>query len=170
VLPQTILVNVFANDDAWIDEPVQEASIMSKSKPTIVLRSILGLIFVAGPLATALHLAPEPALPTGAAAFTGALAQSGYMIPLLWGTEIAAGVLLLSGFATPFALVLLAPVIVNIDAFHVFLAPGGIPLAIVVSALEAFLAWRYREAFRPLFQAGPARSVSDVRNAAVRAA
>lgn len=69
--------------------------IMKTRKLTVLLRSVLGVIFIAGPLASALHLAPEPVLPPGAAAFTGALARTGYMLPLLWGTEIAAGVLLL---------------------------------------------------------------------------
>jgi hypothetical protein len=76
------------------------------------------------------------------------------MLPLLWGTEIIAGILLLAGVLVPLALVLLAPVIVNIAAFHVFLAPGAIQPAIVVSALELFLGWKYRSAFGPLFGAG----------------
>src|SRR5215472_2504786 len=126
---------------------------MKTGKPTIALRSILGLIFVAAPLSAALHLAPEPALPPGAAAFSKALAATGYMLPLLWSTEIAAGLLLLRGILVPFALVLLAPVIVNIGAFHVFLAPGAMPGAIVVGALEIFMAWQYRAAFGPLFAA-----------------
>ena len=42
-------------------------------KLTVVLRSILGLIFVVAPLGTALHLFPEPALPPGAADFAAAL-------------------------------------------------------------------------------------------------
>ena len=41
----------------------------------------------------------------------------------------------------PFGFLILAPVVVNIIAFHVFLAPVGIPLAIVVLVLELFLAW-----------------------------
>jgi len=151
-------------------KPVQGDTIMRASRPTIVLRSILGLMFVAGPTASALHIAPEPSLSTQAAAFTGALAHSGYMLPLLWSTEIGAGLLLLSGFATPFALVLLEPVIVNIVAFHVFLAPVEILPALVVTVLEVLLAWRYRGAFRPLFHTVPAGSAGDAQGVVVRAA
>jgi hypothetical protein len=120
---------------------------------TVVLRNLLGFIFVVGPLGSAFHLFAEPALPPGAAAFAGALAASGYMLPLLWSTEIAAGGLLLLGRLVPFALLLLAPVVVNIAAFHIFLAPGGVGVAVLVSVLEAVLAWQHRAAFAPLFAA-----------------
>ena len=138
---------------------------MKTSRLTIVLRTALGLIFVASPLAAALRLA-EPKLPPGAAAFSVALAATGYMLPLLWSTEIAGGILLLSARMVPLALVLLAPVIVNIVAFHLFLAPGAMPGAIVVSALEIYMAWQYRAAFGPLFRApavNPAAETSKLR-------
>ena len=125
---------------------------MKTSKTTITLRSILGLIFVVAPLATAFHLAPQPAMPPAAGAFVGALAATRYMLPLLWSTEIAAGVLLLSGVMAPLGLLLLAPIIVNIIAFHVFLSPGAMPGAIVVTMLELALAWQYRRSFEPLFR------------------
>jgi hypothetical protein len=54
------------------------------------------------------------------------------------------------------ALALLAPVVVNIFAFHVFLAPQGLPVAIAVSALEVCLAWAYRDAFRSMLRAARA--------------
>ena len=125
---------------------------MKPNTTTVIARSALGLLFVAGPLATALRLMPEPTPPPAAAAFLKALAATGYMLPLLWTTEITAGLLLLSGFMVPLSLILLAPVMVNIAAFHVFLAPAASPPAIVACALEAFVAWNYRDSFASLFQ------------------
>ena len=43
------------------------------------------------------------------------------MFALIFGTQVIGGALLVLGVAVPFALVILAPVIVNIVAFHVFL-------------------------------------------------
>jgi hypothetical protein len=134
----------------------------------VVSRFALGLIFVVGPLATALHLAPEPALPPTGAAFVTALRTTGYMLPLLWSTEIAGGILLLSGVLAPLGLVLLGPVIVNIAAFHLFLVPQGLPLAFVACALEVFLAWQYRHAFAPLLQASGRQLASSERRLEVR--
>ena len=73
------------------------------------------------------------------------------MLPLVGVTEITAGSLLLVGRFLPLALVLIAPVIVNMVLFHVFLdLPGGVP-AFVIAALELYLIWCYRRAYAALF-------------------
>jgi uncharacterized membrane protein YphA (DoxX/SURF4 family) len=117
---------------------------------TLIARIVLGLIFLAFGLNGFLQFLPQPAMPEGAISFFGGLAATGYMLPLLFATQIVGGVLILVGMV-PLGLVILAPIIVNIVAFHVFLAPGGLPLAIVVSALAVFLAWRRRGSYGPLF-------------------
>jgi len=125
---------------------------MTSKLSATVARGLLGLMFIAGPLATAFHLVPEPVLPPHAAAFMRALADSRYMLPLLWASEIAAGILVLSEALTPLGLVLLAPVLLNIAAFHLFLAPANAAPATVACALELLLAWHYRAAYAPLFR------------------
>lgn len=118
----------------------------------IIPRTVMGLLFVAGPIATALHLVPEPVLPHKAAGFVAALAATGYMLPLLRSTEIVGGLMLLSGALAPLGLVVLAPVIVNIALFHLFLVPRVPGPAIMVCVLELMLAWQYRRAFAGLFR------------------
>jgi uncharacterized membrane protein YphA (DoxX/SURF4 family) len=115
-------------------------------------RLLLGLIFVVFGLNGFLHFIPQPPAPPAAMAFGTALMQSGYLFPLLKSVEIAAGLMLLAGVLVPFALTVLAPIIVNIVAFHLFLAPGGMPIAVVVLAAELHLAWVHRAAFAPLFR------------------
>jgi hypothetical protein len=114
-------------------------------------RSLLGLTFTVFGLNGFLHFLPQPA-PSGAAgAFAGALFATGYFLPLLKGTEVIAGLLLLSNRFVPLALTLLAPIIVNIAAFHLFLAPGPLMVAFLVGT-EAYLAWAYRDAFAPMLK------------------
>jgi len=118
-------------------------------------RALMGLIFFASGifgLLTALGIVPPPSapMPAEAAAFAGALAKTGYMMPLTSGIDLVVGALLLSNRFVPLALALIAPVIVNIVAFHAFLAPSGIGIAVVVAALEIYLAWAYRKAYRPM--------------------
>jgi uncharacterized membrane protein YphA (DoxX/SURF4 family) len=115
-------------------------------------RLLLGLIFVVFGLNGFLHFIPQPPAPPAAMAFGTALMQSGYLFPLLKSVEIAAGLMLLAGVLVPFALTVLAPIVVNIVAFHLFLAPGGMPIAVVLLAAELHLAWVHRAAFAPLFQ------------------
>src|SRR5437870_634396 len=87
-------------------------------------RLLFGFIFLVFGLNGFLHFLPQPAsMPEGALAFAGALAKTGYMFPLIKGAEVLVGVLLLTNRFVPLALSLIAPNVVNIVAFHVFLAP-----------------------------------------------
>lgn len=115
-------------------------------------RILLGLLFLAMGLNGFLNFIPQPAtgIPEGAVALGAALLKSGYMFPLIKGSEVLVGLLLLSNRLVPLALVLLAPVVVNIGLFHAFLAPDGLGLALFILAVHLFLAWAYRRAYRPL--------------------
>jgi hypothetical protein len=72
---------------------------------------------------------------------------------LIGVTQLIVGVLLLLNRFVPLALALLAPFIVNSIAFHVFLEPSGLPMALVFLALELYLAWAYRDAFKSMLAA-----------------
>ncbi len=117
-----------------------------------VARVLLGLVFFVFGLDGFLHFVPQPTTPPPEGAMNLAIAflQSGYLFPLIKGTEVLGGLLLLSNRFVPLALVLLAPVVVNIAAFHLFLAPEGTWLALALVAVEITLAWAYRAAYRPL--------------------
>lgn len=127
---------------------------LSNSLPTAA-RVVLGLIFAVFGLNGFLHFLPQPPMTGAPAAFMGALAGSGYLLVMLKATEVVGGLLLLSGLFVPLALTLLAPVIVNIVAFHLFLAPGNYPVVALVLAAELFLAWTHRAAFAPMLSARP---------------
>ena len=118
--------------------------------PTIA-RILMGLVFLVFGLNGFLHFIPQPkTMPEGPAAFAGALMKTGYMFPMISGTQVLVAVLLLLNRFVPLALALIAPVIVNIIAFHIFLAPSTIGPGVVVFVLELYLAWAYRKAFRPM--------------------
>jgi uncharacterized membrane protein YphA (DoxX/SURF4 family) len=121
-------------------------------------RMLLGLLFAVTGLNGFLDFLPHPTepMPEKAAAFAGALMAT-YLLRLLAGTQLVAGALLLTNRFVPLALALLAPVVVNIFAFHLFLAPQGLGLAIVLALAEAGLAFAYRSSYRPLFAARAAR-------------
>ena len=123
-------------------------------------RLLLGLVFLVNGLNGFFNFLPMPTPPPAAAAFAGALFQTGYFFPMLKGIEVVAGAMLLAGVLVPLTLTVLAPIVVNIMAFHLFLAPAGMALALIVLALEVHLAWAYRKVFAPLFvvKAQPARA------------
>lgn len=124
---------------------------IKKILPTIA-RLLMGLVFTLFGLNFFFHFVPMPPPTPRAAAFMGALASGGYILQLAHGIEVVMGVLLLANRRVPLALTILAPIIVNIVGFHIAVAPEGLPFAVVVLALEVYLAWTYRAAFEPILK------------------
>jgi uncharacterized membrane protein YphA (DoxX/SURF4 family) len=83
------------------------------SKIPTAARLLLGLIFTIFGLNGFLHFIPTPPMSGPAGAFGGAMFATGYLFQLLKGTEVIAGVLLLSNRFVPLALAVLAPVVIN---------------------------------------------------------
>jgi hypothetical protein len=116
---------------------------------TIISRSLLGLLFTVMGSNEFLHFFPLPPMSGEAGAFIEAMFVTHYLY-VFSAFEVVGGLLLLSGRYGPLGLTLVSPVAVNILAFHIFMAPSGLPLALVVSALALFLLWSYREHFAGL--------------------
>ncbi|MBV2168678.1 MAG: DoxX family protein [Bdellovibrio sp.] len=113
-----------------------------KAKLPLIARLLLGFVFFASGLMGLLNLVPPPPdLPERLVTFNTGLAASGYFFTLLKGTETVCGLLLLSGFFVPLALVVLAPIVLNIFLVHAFMAPSGLPLAIVLGLLLSYLSF-----------------------------
>jgi putative oxidoreductase len=118
---------------------------------SLLSRYLLGLIFLVFGLNGFLHFIPMPP-PTGMAAqFMGAVFASGFYV-VIFLLEIVPAILLLIGRFVPLALVLLAPVIVNIVFFHALMQPSGLPIAIVVTILWLLAAAEVRSAFSGILQ------------------
>ncbi|HTV41226.1 MAG TPA: DoxX family protein [Candidatus Sulfotelmatobacter sp.] len=116
---------------------------------TIIARSLLGLVFVVFGSNKFLHFMPMPPMTGEAGAFMGAMFVTHYLY-VVAAFEVIGGLLLLTGRYGPLGLTLVGPVVVNILAFHTFMAPSGLPVATVVAALALFLLWSYREHFAGL--------------------
>ena len=121
----------------------------------LAARILLGLIFFVFGLNGLLHFLPMHPLPGDAGTFATILAQHGWMrfVAVL---QVIGGLLLLVGRYVPLALVILAPIVVNILLFHALLTGGeGIVPGLVCAVLAIFLIWAYRISFRRLFDAAP---------------
>ena len=114
---------------------------------TIIARVLLGLVFVVFGSNAFLRFLPMPPPPPGwAGEYLHAFMASGYM-HVIGGLQVIGGLLLLIGRFVPLGLTILGAIIVNIWLFHSLLAPQGFEPAIIVTILELFLVWRYRDAF-----------------------
>ena len=114
---------------------------------TIIVRVLLGLIFVFFGSNGLLHFLPMPPLPQGVAGeYLHSFFASGYVY-VISSFQVVGGLLLLIGRFVPLGLTILGAIIVNIWAFHLLMAPEGLPPAVVVTILELFLVWSYRASF-----------------------
>jgi hypothetical protein len=143
--------NTMTPDAGFHTDETTGAKVFARYLPAAA-RIVMGLMFFVFGLNGFLHFMPPPkaGMPEGAVAFFGALMKTGYMLPMISGTQVLVGALLLANRFVPLALALIAPVIVNIVGFHAFLSPSGAVMAGVVLLLELYLAWAYRKAFQPM--------------------
>jgi putative oxidoreductase len=121
------------------------------TKIKIVLRIVLALILIIFGANKFLNFMPAPEFPEAAGNFWGALAKTGYMIPFIGATEIIVGLLLILNKWVGFALIVLAPIAVNMVLFHINLAPAAIGPAALVTILNAILIYAYWDKYKTLF-------------------
>lgn len=121
---------------------------------TTILRLLLGLSLVLFGINKFYPLPVFPIfeMPSAAANFLESLKNTGYVFYVVALLEIIIGGMLLLKKWVPFALILLAPISLNILLFHLFLNISGLVVAIVIIAINATLIYKYWKAYRPLFQ------------------
>jgi hypothetical protein len=118
---------------------------------TIIVRVLLGLLFVVFGSNAFLHFIPMPPMEGPSGQFIGSMYVTGYL-KVIAALQVTGGALLLLGRYVPLGLTLLGPVVVNIVLFHIFMDHAGLLMAIVVAALSLFLLWSYRASFAALLQ------------------
>lgn len=120
-----------------------------------LFRIAYGLFFIAVDawVAIAVSRGQEEIFPQptrAATAFSTALADTGFVNPLMAATFLAGGLCLLFKRTAPLGIVILAPSVAIIFFFHLVLT-GNWAWGSFWAAGLALLAWRFREAFRPLW-------------------
>jgi putative oxidoreductase len=111
---------------------------------TIIVRVLMGILFIFGSIAFFLKLGGEPQLEGNMKIYFDGFAASGYFLMLLKITELVCGVALVAG---------LSPIIVNIFFVHLFLDTKGLPIAIILVLANSFLGYAYWNKFKPMLEA-----------------
>lgn len=122
------------------------------SRFTVILRFLLGIALLLFGINKFLSFIPMFEMPDAAANFMESLKASGYAFYTIAIFEIGIGTLLILKKWVPLALVLLAPLSVNILLFHIFLDVSDIAVALVIFGINLILIYKYWKAYRPLFQ------------------
>jgi putative oxidoreductase len=123
-----------------------------------IARFLLALAFIVFGLNGFLHFIPQPPPPPGLAGDYFTVMSASHYLVFVFALQLLAGVLFLFRRTTPLALVIIAPVIVNILLFHSLMDPKGIVPGLVVVVLWFVVFWQFRAAFHGIFFQ---RSASD---------
>lgn len=115
---------------------------------TIIIRVLLGLLFLFASVSYFLNLVPQPELAGDMKAFNEGIEAAGYLMPLVKAIELICGLAFVSGFFVPLATVVIFPIAINILGVHIFLAPEGLPVALFVLLATLFLAYVHRDRYK----------------------
>ena len=126
-----------------------------KYAPTIA-GAIFGLLFIMSAVMVLFNLIPPEKMPKPATPeaemFMNVFGPTGYMT-FVKVLELIGGILVAIPRTRNFGLLILGPILVNILAFHIFIAKGATlfdPMLIVIVLLALYLLWVGRKPFTNL--------------------
>jgi DoxX. len=122
-------------------------------KFNLVLQIVLGVFLLIMGLNKFFGFLPAMPMPAAADSFGEALMATGYMMKMVAVVEVLVGALLVLNKFVPLALLFLAPISVNIVAFHLFLDFSGIGAAAVVALLNIYFFFVYFSAYKGILRA-----------------
>jgi len=121
----------------------------------LILRSLLGLIYLVFGAIVLFHLMPMPKPTPDNPAGDFQIFAGVYFMVFLKIIEVVSGIFLLINKYTALVLVIIFPITINIFLFHAFLEPSGLTMAVPMLLINLFLGYAYRKYYMPLFTASP---------------
>ncbi|WP_366183574.1 DoxX family membrane protein [Flavobacterium ovatum] len=119
---------------------------------TIIIRTMLGLLFLYTSISYFFHLSPEPVSSGEFKAFQVGLIASTYLIPLAKVTELLSGLAFVTGKFVTLANLVILPVSLNILLINYFLTPENLPLAVFAFGGNIFLIYTHWKNYKKLFK------------------
>ncbi len=119
----------------------------------IVVRTLMGLLFLFASSAFLFKLVPQPELAGNVKLFMDGVNATGYLMPFIKITELVCGLAFVTGFFVPLASVVIAPIILNIFLFHLFVDTSGLVMGSALVLSNIFLGYAHWNKFRPMLAA-----------------
>ena len=119
----------------------------------IVVRTLMGLLFLFASSVVLFKLVPQPELSGNVKLFMDGVNATGYLMTLIKVTELLCGIAFVTGRFVPLASIVIAPVIINIFLFHTFVDSSGLPTAIFLVLANSFLAYSNWDKYKPILAA-----------------
>jgi len=124
-----------------------------KNKILFVVSLLFGLLFINSGLNKFFNYMPMPKdMPEKMIKVMGAFMEIGWLFPLIAVAEITGGILFITNKFRALGAIILFPVLVGILLTHIFIAPSGLPLAIVLWGIELWVIIENREKYLPIIK------------------
>ena len=124
-----------------------------KQKIVFIICFLFGLMFINAGLNKFFNYMPVPDdLPKKMIKMGAALMEIGWLYPLVAVAEIAGGILFIIPRLRPLGAIIIFPVMMGIVLTHITAAPSGLPIALVLLAINLFIIYDNREKYLPIIQ------------------
>jgi putative oxidoreductase len=122
-----------------------------KNKILLVLSILFGLMFINSGMNKFFNYMPMPDdIPESLIKLMGAFAQITWLMPLIGVAEIIGGILFMTNKFRALGVIVIFPVLVGILLTHIFDAPSGLPIPIILFAFELWVIYENREKYMPM--------------------
>ena len=122
-----------------------------KQKILFVLSLLFGLMFINSGLNKFLNYMPVPEnLPEKMISAMTAMMEIGWLMPLVGFAEILGGILFLIPKTRALGAVVIFPIMIGIILTHIFQAPSGLPIALVLFAINLWVIYENCDAYKPM--------------------
>lgn len=118
---------------------------------TIIIRTLIGLIFIYASMMFFLKMAPETESTAAFKAFQVGIVASSYLMPLAKAIELICGLAFVTNKFVTLANIVILPVTFNILMINYFLMPESLPIAIFIFLGNVFLIYAYWKNYKGLF-------------------
>jgi putative oxidoreductase len=124
-----------------------------KKKILMVVSILFGLIFINAGLNSFLHYMPMPEdIPENMKKIMMAFVEIGWLMPLIAIAELAGGILFIITKYRALGAIVIFPVMIGILLTHIINVPKGLPLALVLMAINLWVIIENREKYLPMIR------------------
>ncbi|MBK9319005.1 MAG: DoxX family membrane protein [Bacteroidetes bacterium] len=124
-----------------------------KNKILFVVCLLTGLMFINSGLNKFFFYMPMPKdLPENMLNLMRAFMNIGWIMPLIGFIEIIGGILFITSRFRALGALIIFPIIIGIVLTHIIDSPSGLPIAIVLLAIEIWVIYENREKYLPLIK------------------
>jgi putative oxidoreductase len=124
-----------------------------KKKILLVVSILFGLMFINSGLNKFFHYMPIPeGLPEKMMNMMKAFMEIGWLMPLVAVAEITGGVLFITNKYRALGAIIIFPVLIGVLLTHIIVAPSGLPLVLILLAIEIWVIIENREKYLPMIR------------------